>query len=136
MVFLKKMDALPEKKQALFPERYDFERALQFRNLRKITDLLLPEHTEFNHSETYFKAYSLLGDALTAIPIPTTIITAADDPVIPVEDFQRLRLNANVRLIVHRHGGHMGFVENLSMGCWHERKMVQLFDRIVQCHTS
>jgi len=130
--FLKKWTRSLKKKQALFPERYDFERALQFRNLRKITDMLLPDHTEFSHSKTYFQAYSLLEDALTAIPIPTTIIAAADDPIIPVKDFQRLRLNRKIRLVVHRYGGHMGFVESLSMGCWHERKMVQLFDRLVQ----
>jgi predicted alpha/beta-fold hydrolase len=129
--FLKKWTRSLKKKQSLFPARYDFERALQFRNLRKITDVLLPDHTEFRHSRTYFKAYSLLGEALTAIPIPTTIIAAADDPVIPVEDFHRLRLNRKIRLVIHRHGGHIGFVENLSMGCWHERKMVQLFDRLV-----
>ena len=129
--FLKKWTRSLNLKQQLFPEQYNFTEALRFRSLRKITDMLVPNHTEFNDSKAYFRAYSLLGDALAPITVPTTIITAADDPIIPVTDFHRLRLNPETRLIIHRYGGHMGFIEGPLAGCWHERKMVELFDRMI-----
>ena len=126
--FLKKWTRSLAAKQRLFPDRYDFNRVLRFRSIRQMTDALLADYSDFTDARSYFSAYSVLGDALADNPVPTTIIASADDPVIPVGDFRRLRLSPSTRLVVHGHGGHQGFVEGLSMRCWHERKIVALFD--------
>ena len=128
--FLKKWKRSLRRKQALFPRRYDFSGVLRLGSIREITSMLLSAYTEFDHPDEYFDSYALKGRALVDIPVPTTILTAADDPIIPVGDFHRLRRNDLTRLVVHTHGGHLGFIENLSMACWHERKMVQLFDAV------
>jgi len=59
-----------------------------------------------------------------------TIITAADDPIIPVDDFERLQLAPHTRLMIHRHGGHNGFIMGFFSGTWYERFMVEEFDAI------
>jgi hypothetical protein len=41
---------------------------------------------------------------------PTLIVTAADDPLIPIDMFGRLKLPPSVMLHVTRGGGHLGFV--------------------------
>ena len=41
----------------------------------------------------------------------TPILTAADDPIIPVADFHALRLPPNVELDIAAHGGHCGFLD-------------------------
>ena len=66
-----------------------------------------------------------------SIPVPTTIVTAEDDPIIPIKDFYRLKLNSLTTLVIHRNGGHNGFIENFRLNTWYERNMVGLFDDIV-----
>jgi len=44
-----------------------------------------------------------------------------------VDDFYHLNLNSLTDLIIHRHGGHNGFLETLSGRAWYEKKMLELF---------
>jgi len=127
--FRRKWSRSLRKKQNAFPSDYDFSPAFEHGTIRGMTDLLIPRHTDFSRSKDYFRAYSLLKDALIDLPVPTTILTAADDPIIPVADFYDLRMNGNTRLVVERYGGHIGFIENHRLGCWYERQLVDLFDR-------
>lgn len=126
--FLKKWKRSLRRKQALFPHRYDFAEILKLRSLRRMTELLVPRHTEFETAADYFRGYGLDSLSLTRVPVPTTVITAADDPVIWVSDFRRLHLNANIRLVIQPYGGHLGFIENMAMSCWYERALMILFD--------
>ena len=52
--------------------------------------------------------------------VPTTILTAADDPIIPVEDFRKLQLPACVELDIAPSGGHCGFIRSLALTSWTE----------------
>jgi hypothetical protein len=128
--FLKKWRRSLKRKQLLFPHLYDFTSVLRSKSCREMTEAILPFQSEFSTSAAYFHGYSLTGRALENIELPVTIITAADDPIIPVDDFEHLRLPPNTRLIIHRHGGHNGFIRGLFSGTWHERFMVRLFDAI------
>ena len=74
------------------------------------------------------KPIQLLGDALHRIPLPLTLLTAADDPIIAVEDFEQLRLNRFARLSIQHHGGHNGFIEGFGLQSWYEPLLVELFD--------
>lgn len=125
--FLKKWRRSLKLKQKLFPNHYDFKRVLASGTCREMTAALLPHQSRFDALDAYFKGYSLTRDDLAHAPIPTTIITAADDPIIPVDDFKHLRLNDHTRLIIHRHGGHNGFIDGLLSGTWYERVMVRTF---------
>ena len=74
----------------------------------------------------------MTGNALEDLVVKTAIITAEDDPVIFIEDFQNLKLNHHSQLIVHPHGGHNGFIETILLSSWYERKLAQHFDKIVK----
>jgi len=50
------------------------------------------------------------------------------EPVIPVEDFQRLKLNHRTRLEIHTFGGHNGFIDGFFLKSWYEQKLADLFD--------
>ena len=60
--------------------------------------------------EYYIKSSS--AQFIPSIRIPTTIITARDDPFVPFEMFSNdsLRYPDNVELVPTDHGGHVGFV--------------------------
>lgn len=130
--FLKKWRKSLLKKQCLFPERYDFGLIIKNNNnIRSMTEALLKHYGPYENAHQYFQAYSIANDALINIPIPTTIIAAEDDPIIPVGDFRRLELNHLTKLVIHQHGGHNGFIEDFRLTTWYERNMVDLFDEIV-----
>lgn len=126
--FLRKWRKSLARKQRLFPERYDFRDILQLPTLRRMTERLLDRYSPYGSCRAYFLEYTLLGDALRSVEIPTTVITAQDDPIIPVEDFQRLESGPAVRLFIHRYGGHNGFVETLRSS-WCDRALASLFRR-------
>jgi predicted alpha/beta-fold hydrolase len=56
--------------------------------------------------------YRLCSSArfIPQIRLPTVILAAADDPLVPVGAFGRLALPREVTLYVTRHGGHLGFL--------------------------
>ena len=127
--FLKKWRRSLKKKQALFPDLYNFTPFIHLDTIKAMTDALLEEYSEFPSAEEYFSRYTITGQALEPLPIPTTIVTAADDPIIPVDDFHSLTTNDQTRVIIHAHGGHCGFIENLSLSAWHEPMMAELFSQ-------
>jgi predicted alpha/beta-fold hydrolase len=130
--FLKKWLQSLKIKQGLFPDLYDFSSLFSLKTIQAVTDQMLDQYSEFKSASDYFKNYSILNDAIDDLPVPTTIMTAADDPIIPVEDFQRLKLNHRTRLEIHTFGGHNGFIDGFFLKSWYEQKLADLFDTIVQ----
>ena len=74
-------------KQALFPDLYGFGTFDDRRSLYDLTDLFVRRLGLFSGADDYFDRYTVHGDALANLAIPTTIIAAANDPIIPVENF-------------------------------------------------
>ena len=124
--FMKKWKSSLQKKQLLFPKAYDFSAALSETTIRQMSILLVQKYSGYASLDDYFAAYTLTGAALGGLSVPTTIITARDDPIVPVEDFYELKLNDTSRLVIHRFGGHSGFVEDLTLAAWHERRLPNL----------
>ncbi len=129
--FLKKWLQSLQIKQGLFPDAYDFSEVLKLNTIMAVTDKMLDQYSDFNSASEYFKAYSILYDSIDDLSVPTTIITAADDPIIPVEDFYKLKLNHLTNLIIHTYGGHNGFIDGFFMKSWYEQKLANLFDEMV-----
>lgn len=119
--FLRKWRRSLERKQALYPDRYRFSRWPRSAGLRELTRRMVLEHTDFGSLEAYLDGYSIAGDRLGGLAVPTHILTAEDDPVIPVADFHRLRLPASARLTLARFGGHCGFIDDYRGRGWAEQ---------------
>ena len=120
-----------ETKQRLFPDLYDFSNVFHLTTIQAVTDQLLEKYSDYPSAGDYFQAYSILDDAIDDLPVKTTIITAADDPVIPVEDFYRLKLNHGSRLTIHKFGGHNGFIDGFFLNSWYEKELIRLFHKIL-----
>ncbi len=112
--FMLKWTGSLKRKQKLFPEQYRFTPA-EFRSgIRELTRLLVERHTTLGSLETYLDSYSIAGDRLAALEVPASILTSADDPIIPVADFLQLALPPHVELQVAPHGGHCGFFDSFG----------------------
>lgn len=96
----------------------------------EITARFARDQTGYGDMDAYLQAYTLTPDALMNSASPLAIITAADDPVIPVADFAGLRLTGSLRsLDITANGGHCGFIENLQLQSWAERRVLALLEQ-------
>ncbi len=103
------------RKRALFPQQHDFDDRILKQGLRELTRWLIERDTEFESLDAYFDGYNIAGDRLATLQVPVSILTSADDPVIPVADFRALALPDSARLEIARWGGHCGFIENARL---------------------
>ena len=127
MYFRKKWQHSLKKKQACFPDLYDFSDVFALETLMEMTEVMLERYSDYTNASDYFRQYALLNDALTDISVPTTIITAKDDPIIPVDDFYDLKTRTPINLLIQPYGGHNGFVETISGRTWYEKKLLEMF---------
>lgn len=118
--FLKKWKRSLLRKQSLFPHRYNFDDLMKCKSLMEITDRILPRYSPYQTAQEYFQTYTLTGRRFSELSVPLLALTAADDPLIPVEDFLKLEGNHQLRVQVERHGGHCGFLHNYRLQAWFE----------------
>ncbi|MBP6078623.1 MAG: alpha/beta fold hydrolase [Xanthomonadales bacterium] len=128
--FMRKWRDSLRRKQRLFPERYPLGPDIYKLDMRGLTQELILRETNFGTIEAYFDGYAIHEGRLAALRVPGAILMAADDPIIPVEDFTTLQLPAQVHLDLTEYGGHCGFISDWSLHSWAEDYLVaQLGDR-------
>lgn len=111
-------------KQAAWPADYDFRDLKGTRDLRHLTAELIRRYTHFASLDEYLNGYSLTGRRLETLEVPSTLITALDDPIIPPTGLKQLARPACLDIVVTRRGGHCGFLERLTGPTWAERRVV------------
>jgi predicted alpha/beta-fold hydrolase len=102
-------------KRQCFPELYADDDWSGLRSIRDRTHYLATRYAGFESSEHYYDGYSIAGERLSALQIPSTLLTSADDPVVPVEDFAGLPDLPWLEVLVSPYGGHCGFLRNWQL---------------------
>jgi predicted alpha/beta-fold hydrolase len=128
--FMHKWRRSLQAKQAAFPQHRYFELSELKQSLRGLTEAMVLRHTDFKSLQQYLDGYSVAGDALLGMQIPATILTARDDPVIPVDAFEQLQLPPNVELDIAEHGGHCGFIRGYGMTSFTDDYIAARFNAI------
>ena len=113
------------RKQSAFPGLDLFEPRELRGDMRGLTEALVQRHTDFGTLENYLDGYSVAGDQLARLAMRTWILTSRDDPVIPVDDFERLQLPDNVEVDITERGGHCGFISDLKLSSYAEDYIVE-----------
>jgi len=121
--FLKKWLKSLKKKQSAFPDIYKIDAAFTMKTVMDITDYIIPRYSHFKDHREYFSTYTLRGNVFSTLSVPVTIITAEDDPVIPINDFYTLHDYDKLTVCIQRYGGHCGFLDPFPFGSWYERKI-------------
>jgi predicted alpha/beta-fold hydrolase len=88
--------------------------------LRTLTEALVLKHTGFGSLDNYLDGYSVAGDRLAGLRVPTSILATCDDPVCPASDLAEMTLPSCVEVTLTRHGGHCGFIRDRHLGSWSE----------------
>ncbi len=79
------------------------------RNLYEFDDTFTAVACGFGTADNYYGQSSSLP-LIRHIHLPTLIIAADDDPLVPCEQFDDIELPPAVRLIITAGGGHLGFI--------------------------
>jgi len=119
-------------KQSLFPERYNLQPWFRLGRVRTQTEWLVERLTEFEDIDAYLEGYSVAGDYLAGLETSTLIITAADDPIIPIADIRALPRPPALDIEIVERGGHCGFLANWRLDSWIEHRVKSELCRIKQ----
>jgi predicted alpha/beta-fold hydrolase len=79
------------------------------RRLREFDDQVTAPLAGYRDADDYYTRTSV-GPRLSEIRLPTRVITAADDPIVPAEPLVYFARATRVEVQVTEHGGHLGFV--------------------------
>jgi len=129
--FLDKWRKTLAAKADAWPGRYDFSGLAKLDSFVEITRRFVAEHTDFASLEDYLGSYTLTPPMLMGAASPLAILTAQDDTVIPFADFDGLGVRGSVIAYdAPKRGGHCGFIENLALESWAEKRVVELLSRL------
>ncbi len=132
--FMRKWRKSLRRKRALFPSRHDFDDAILKQGMRGLTTWMVERYTNMGLLEKYLDGYAIAGDRLAGLQVPVSILTAEDDPVIPVATFRKLELPEHSRLDIAPFGGHCGFLEGINLQGfaekWVRARIVQAADAL------
>lgn len=115
--FVTRLIARMRRKCALFPGICDLTRVERVRSIYEFDDLVTAPHFGYGTADNYYRLASS-APLMTRIEVPTLIVAAEDDPIVPFGMFRDSGLDHNpaVRLLAPRHGGHSGFLAARAAG--------------------
>ena len=127
--FVRNLKRRMRRKARAWPGRFDLRPLGKVRTVRAFDEAYTaPYHGFKDAADYYYRASSLR--VVDRIRTPTLIVSAADDPFVPPEQFQdpAIAQNPAVRVAVTKFGGHCGFVAEPTTGFdgyWAERVAVE-----------
>lgn len=125
--YIRKWERSIRAKQAVFPDYCDYAAWYATAGLRERTRFFATRQYEFGSLEAYLEGYSVAGERLAGLEVPSLALTAADDPVIPVQDFRELAPSRALEVHICPRGGHCGFLKNWKFESWSEDVIVDRF---------
>ncbi len=93
------------------------------RRLVEFDDQFTAPRSGYRDADDYYLRCSS-EQFIPTIRVPTLILTARNDPLIPIEPFERLALPANVHLHVAEGGGHLGYRDSSTMN-WLQTQLLR-----------
>lgn len=115
-------------KQRHFPKDYDLRDILDCPSITTMTDVLVRRYTDIATLDDYLSGYAIIGGALSSLNVPSVVIAAEDDPIIPGQDLRKLARNPALSVLTTRYGGHCGFMDRWSGERWLDREIATLIE--------
>jgi len=111
--FLRSMRNTMQRKAELFPERYRTDRFFGPRTLREWDDAITAPEWGYRDASDYYHRGSALP-VTGQIHVPTLILAAQDDPLVPIASFRNSGIEENpfIALVAPKYGGHCAFISS------------------------
>ena len=127
--FLRKWKQALTKKQIAFPHRYDFDVAMSLASIASLTDYFVERYTPYRDTAEYYSQYTVSEQLLKQIEMPVEIVSAAEDPIVPVNSLMRLDDSQGVRISITDYGGHCAFIQDSELTSAVGPHAVQFFSK-------
>jgi predicted alpha/beta-fold hydrolase len=103
----------------LAPDLFPLEHLPKVRTIHDFDDFYTARIFGFGSADNYYRTQSS-NQFLEHIRIPTLLVQAKDDPMIPfaIYDHPAIRENSFLRLVAVEHGGHLGFLARRRPRFW------------------
>jgi hypothetical protein len=117
--FLDRLKARVSRKSQLSPDLYPVNRLDEVKTIWQFDDLFTAPLFGFGTAANYYATQSS-ARFLQFIRIPTLVITAQDDPLVPFSMYHDPVFDANpaITLLAPGHGGHLGFLSRGKPRFW------------------
>jgi predicted alpha/beta-fold hydrolase len=127
--FMRNLRSRMRRKARLFPGRYPVEHLSGVKTIRQFDEAFTAPHHGFAGAADYYHRASAMR-VVDRIRVPTLVLTAADDPFVPPDQFDEpaVKANAWITVVVSEHGGHCAFLDAAGPahdGYWAERAAVE-----------
>jgi len=112
-------------KEQLTPGLFDLAGLDLVRNIYDFDDRFTAQEFAFGSADNYYATQSS-NQFLDRIRIPTLLVQAKDDPLIPFAVYNHPAFSTNpyLRLLAVEHGGHLGFISKTKPRFWLDRVLV------------
>ena len=91
-------------------------------SLFELDDVITAPLSGFNGAMDYYKKSSSIH-RLSAIQVPTLVITAKDDPIVPVSSFSKADWSEQTTIEITAGGGHVGYLAAPKKRHWLDRRI-------------
>jgi hypothetical protein len=126
--FVRRLKIRMRRKARMFAGIYPVDGLGRVGSVREFDEIITARYCGFEGADDYYARSSAMH-VLTAIRVPTLILTAQDDPFVPFSTFEReaIRDNPNIRFVATKNGGHCGFIsqEHGAERFWSEARVVE-----------
>jgi uncharacterized protein len=109
--FVSNLKERMRRKATLFPGKFDLGPMARVRTVREFDDVITATYCGFRGASDYYTRSSALR-VLREIRVPTSVLTAQDDPFVPFASFSDPALTQNPHIVLTspQHGGHCAFI--------------------------
>ena len=107
--FAKSLHRLANRRQSVHPTAESVQLTPRPRTVREFDDRVTAPLGGYSDANEYYEKCSA-APFMQHIQIPTLLLTAADDPLIPIRIFDEREMSSAIRFHVAPHGGHLGFI--------------------------
>jgi predicted alpha/beta-fold hydrolase len=133
--FMRNIKARMQRKALAWPGRFDLEPLAKIWTIRGFDDRYTAPLNGFGTAANYYQLASSRR-VIDRIRVPTLVLTAADDPFVPPNQFRDpvVANQPHVAVRIEAHGGHCGFVgepHDGDDGYWAERSAVDFLASVM-----
>lgn len=132
--FLDRLRARVQRKSRLTPHLYSNDGLDRVKTIWEFDDRFTAPLFGFGTAANYYATQSAVN-FLNAIRVPTLVIHAQDDPLVPFEMYEHeaFQTNPALTLIAPRFGGHLGFLSRQKPRFWLDHVMLDWMQQVLRC---
>ncbi len=130
--FLERLRGRVRRKSRISPDHYTETGLDQVKTIWEFDDRFTAPLFGFGTAANYYATQSAIN-FLPTIRVPTLVITAKDDPLVPFETYRQqvFETNPALTLVATERGGHLGFLARGKVRFWLDGYALDWIDRCI-----